>query len=231
MNEVPEPNPEQSNREPKKSNSTIYWNISALIGFLIIAALSIPVTISSHKNPNRTQAISNAKQISLALFEFESKYGSYPNDSTAELVAKNHPKYGRHLTGNSSNALFRQLLATGIAQSEEIFYAKTRNSKRPDGNITPEEALNKGEVGFAYFSNQTIAGNPSRILLITPIIPGTTQFDPKPFDGRAIILKIDGSVGILKIDSNGHAILGGEDILSPKHPTWNGKVPTIHYPE
>ncbi len=183
-----------------------------------------------HPGKPSTPEISNAKQIGLALFKFESKYGAYPSDTTASLVTKEYPTHGYNLSGKSSNALLRQLIASKIVEEEKIFYARMKGFVMPDGDISPRQALKKGEVGFAYISGLTTKDNPSLPLLLAPIIPGTTKFDPKPFNGRAIILRIDQSVSLLRI-RNGHAIMGTEDLLSPKHPIWNGKVPDIRYPE
>ena len=233
MNDVP--NPEQIDQEPKPFNSVAYWLMGTFITLAIVslAALSSPMVLTSRKKDSRTEAISNAKQIGLALFELEHDYGSYPDSETAKDVTEEFPDHGYDLSGNSSNALFRQLLATEIAPFAEIFYAKTRNSKKPDGNIAPGEALKKGEVGFVYISGEANEGHPSRPLLLYPLIPGTTKFDPEPFDGHAFILAIDQSVRVAyKIHKDGHIYdKDGLDILSPNHPIWNGKAPTIHYPE
>ncbi|MES2981444.1 MAG: hypothetical protein V4727_03940 [Verrucomicrobiota bacterium] len=197
-------------------------------------ALVVPplFTGTLDKGSNKAPAISNLKQIGLALFDFENDYGSYPDSETAKDVTDAFPNHGHDLSGNSSNALFRQLIATGMIPDEEFFYTESRNSRKPDGNIAPGEALKKGEVGFAYISGQASAGNPSRILLLSPLIPGTTKFDPKPYDGNAIALHIDQSASVYKIGKDGHIYdKNGLDILSPEHPRWNGKAPTIHYPE
>lgn len=209
-----EPNPEQIDREPKPFNSVAYWIFGAFITLTIafLIALLFPKVITSVKKSTHAEAISNAKQISLTLFKFENDYGSYPNSETAKDVTENFPNHGYDLSGKSSNAAFRQLLAAGILKNEEI--------------------IKKGKCNFAYISGQASAGNPSRILLLYPIIPGTTKFDPKPFDGNAIVLHIDQSVSTYKIGKDDHIYdKDGLDILSPKHPMWNGKAPDIRYPE
>lgn len=231
MNIEPEQNPAPSVRKPKKSNSSTYLILGALIVFILFVALFTPVIICSPKNPDRTEAINNARQIGLALFVFESEYGSYPNDTTVDLITKKHPGHGHNLTSNSSNAAFRQLFAAKLLDNEAMFYAKIKNAKRPDGDFSPRQALKKGECNFAYISGLSTAGNPSRPLALTPLIPGTTKFDPKPFDGKAIILRIDNSVSIYSIRKDGHIYDNGIDILSPEHPFWKGKAPDIRYPE
>lgn len=187
--------------------------------------------IRDKRKPDQTEATNNARQIGLALFEFESEYGAYPSPATVALIAKKHPAHDHNLSGTSSNAFFRQLFAAQITQFEAMFYAKTKDSRKPDGVITPGEALKKREVGFGYISGLSSEGNPARIIAFTPIIPGTTRFDPKPFEGKAVALRIDNSVTSLTIHTDGHCYVGGIDILSPTHPIWDSKPPVIHYPE
>ena len=222
------------NPEPKKRKRFNYkLAIILLIGSVGLILLIFPMFMppTGGRGHNLKESISNQKQLSLALLEFESDFGAFPNRETAKDVTEAFPDHGYDLTGNFSNALFRQLLAAGIVQSEEIFHVDIKNFNKPNGNIAPGEALRKGEVGFAYISNQASAGNPFRPLLLCPLIPGTTKFDPKPFNGHAVILKIDQSVKAYKIREDGTIHDKDGDILSPNHPMWNGKAPTIHYPE
>lgn len=224
-----EPKSELLNRQSKWIDRVL-WTCLTLASLFLIFALSAPMFFGHPGKPS-TPEIHTAKEIGLSLFEFESKYGAYPSDTTVSLVSKEYPEHGYDLSRKSSNALLRQLIASRIVEKEEIFYARTKGTVIPDGDISPRQALKKGEVGFAYISGLTSKDNPSLPLLLAPIIPGTTKFDPKPLKGRAIILKIDQSVSIFKIRADGHVFMGGEDILSPKHSIWNGKVPDIRYPE
>jgi hypothetical protein len=112
-----------------------------------------------------------------------------------------------------------------------MFYAKISGSRKPDGVISPGHALEKGEVGFGLVSSLSTAGNPARITVFCPIIPGTTKFDPKPFGGRAIALRVDNSATHYEIQEDGHIYLDGINLLSPKHPIWKGKAPDIRYPD
>jgi hypothetical protein len=223
------PNPELLNRQPKWFN--FYGCIVASVLF-VLAWMSAPTVIRSRKHAPQTEATSNLRQIGLALFEFDTEYGAYPDDKTRNLVSKKHPGHGFNLSGKSSNALFRQLFAAGLTQSEAMFYAKVKGTRKPDGDISPGEALRKGEVGFGYVAGLSSKGNPARPLAFCPIIPGTDRFDPKPFDGKAVILRIDNSVTSVNIDKHGHAIVGGMNLLSPANPIWGaGDKLDIRYPE
>lgn len=176
------------------------------------------------------QAVSNARQIGLALFEFGNDYHKYPDESTIEAV--------RQATGStlpmgtrSSNDFFRQLLAGNYTQSEKMFFSKIRGAKRPDDVVSGTGALAKGECGFSYIAGLSVVGNPGRPIAITPLIPGTDRFDPEPFDGKAIILRMDNSATAVTIDKAGHAKVDGMNILDPKNPIWGNDKPVIYYPE
>lgn len=210
----------------------LYGFLGAAI-LLLIAGLAAPTVIRSAKKPDQTEAISNLRQIGLALFEFEAEYRSFPSEATVAEVSKRHPKHGLDLTGTSSNALFRQLFAVQITQSEQMFYAKAYGASKPDGNITSGHLLEKGEVGFGYITIPGISteSDPTLPLAFAPINPGTRKFDPKAFKGKAAILLTDNSARTLDINEDGHAIYQGYNILSPTHPIWKGRTPTIHYPE
>jgi hypothetical protein len=112
-----------------------------------------------------------------------------------------------------------------------MFYAKVPGAKKPDDDITPGNMLKKGEVAFAYVTGLSTKGNPARPIAFAPIIRGTKKFDPKPFDGKAVVLRADNSAVSLNIDADGHAIMGGVNMLSPKNPIWGGETPDIRYPE
>jgi len=226
------PDPYLLSRQPKWFKPVFYGTIIASV-FFVIALLIVPMTVRSRKKPDQTEAISNLRQIGLALFEFENEYGQYPSPATIPRVKAKHPTHTFNISGTSSNALFRQLFATNITQSELMFYAKIKNTKKPDGDIRPGQALKKGEVSFAYISGLSTKGNPSRIIAFAPIIPGTTKFDPKPFEGKAVALRIDNSVSSFTINKDGHIQdIHGNNLLFPTHPIWGDKeVPKIHYPD
>ena len=221
------------NSKPKKSKAFyIKRGIIILLCSASIIFLLSPIFMQQHGHGHtRSESINNAKQIGFALDMFNEEFNKYPSPSSASEVKEANPDQQLNLSGNSSNAIFRQFFATGITDSELMFYAKIKNAIRPDGNLSPREALKKGEVGFSYISGLTPKDNPLTPIVLTPLIPGTTKFDPKPFDGKAIVLHINNSVRTYDINHDGHIYDKDGDILSPNHPIWNGKIPTIHYPE
>ncbi|MFK7850431.1 MAG: hypothetical protein AB8D78_05575, partial [Akkermansiaceae bacterium] len=207
-----------------------YGTITITILAVILGAfIATNMILSQRAKADTTEACSNARSFGLALFEFETEYGSFPNDATAKAI-KQFPSTPHNLSGSSSNAAFRQLIAAGVTQSEH-FYARIPGTTKPDFNITPGEALKKGEIGFSYISGLSSKDDPATPIVLTPLIPGTTTFDPKPFRGFAVILHIDNSVRTYDIANDGHIYDKGINLLSPKHPVWKGKTPDIRYPE
>jgi hypothetical protein len=206
-----------------------------MVGIISLAAVLIyfsgPRIIHCGKKPDQTEAVNGARQIGIALTEFQEQYGKFPDTSTIELV-KQKTASDLNLGTRSSNDFFRQLLATGIAQSESPFYAKIAGTQKPDNNFTKDQALKKGECGFAYFIGALNTDNPLRPIAISPMIPGTDRFDPKPFEGKAVILRADNSVTSVPIIlKTGHIRLGGQDLMDPANPIWDGHPPIIAWPD
>ena len=201
-----------------------------LVGVSIIAGLTVPLVMRQRKKADQTEATSNARSFGLALLEFESEYGRFPDASTAALVANdtNTPE----ITDSSSNARFRQLFRAGITQSEFSFYAKAVGTHKPDGVISGDQALAPGECGFAYVENIRTDDNIPRPLAMAPFVKGSTQFDHMPFDGKAVILWSDNSVRAVPIDRfTGEVMIDGQNLLDPAHPIWGGVPPSLLLPE
>jgi hypothetical protein len=174
--------------------------------------------------------------------EFENDYGAYPDAATLVTITETFATSALSgAAGADSNGYFLQLFQANITQSEAMFYAKARGTKKPDGDIsTNTEALKEGEVGFSYILDGTdgmsSAGNPARVLVATPMATATS-FDGDPFDRKAVVLRIDNSVTSLNIavpaastDNSGPAITGGEDLLASTNPIWGNTTPTAILP-
>lgn len=192
--------------------------VELLVVIVIIATLAgigTPVVLKQRKAAARAEAIHNAKEIGLALMEFEQQYGSFPDRRTAEEVAT-ITGTALNLSGDSANDYLRQLIAVGL-QSEEIFFTKTSYTRKPDNVFSGDKALAAGEVGFGYImkdvsTGQNAAGNPSRTVLATPLLNAASDwtFDPEPFGDKAVVLRIDHSAQVLPIRQTDHkAILSG----------------------
>ncbi|MCP5532602.1 MAG: hypothetical protein H7A49_12540 [Akkermansiaceae bacterium] len=211
-------NPEQ----PRRS-SAAQWLI--LLGLVALAAVwTWPKVLRQKIKADQTRAISNLRQIGLSILDFESEYGSFPDERTAGLLAPEN-KLGLDLTGTSSNVHFRQLIVTGPAPMEIIFYAPTGYTRKADEIMDSNDTmLAAGEVGYGYFLDggrgmTTKDGSSGRPVACAPLAfdghsVSTTRFDPATYDGKAVVLRADCSVTSLPIDPNtGDAILGSKPIL------------------
>ena len=229
------PAPANAHLSPKKKpdwvRRAVWGGIAGLLLSIVILSLPVVLRPRHRSSADRTEAVHNARQIGVALIEFENTYGCFPTDDTSALVTKANPDHGFDLSGKSSNAFFLQLLAANLTQNESMFYAKVKNSRKPDGVVVPGEALKKSEVGFAYIPGLSSTVDPNTPILLSPLIPGTTKFDPETFRGYAVVLLTDNSVRAYKIEKDGRIYDKDIDLLSPKHPVWKGKKPDIRYPE
>jgi len=184
------------------------------------------------KPADRSEALDNIRQVGVALANFEATYGKFPDATTISLVTRDT---GTELTlgDASSNQLFRQLMAAGL-KSEKRFWAKTASTPRkPDGIFSPGKALEPGECAFGYVaglsSSSSDLGAP---VLFAPLVPGTLRFDPAPYQGKAVIYRVGGSVSTLDIDPSGRVLdPHGRDLFDPTNPIWRGKPPDIRLPE
>lgn len=174
--------------------------------------------------------MNNARQIGLMLVEFDNDYGSFPSGETRKVV---EDAAGAKLPTDdkTSNSMFRQFFAAGITQNEDLFFAKIPGAKKGDNDTAAGKLLVEGENAFAYIAGMNLAGNPARPILVCPLIPGTTKFDPKPFGGKAVILRVDCSVQMLPIEGDGRVLEKGVELLSKEHPVWGGEAPDIRYPD
>lgn len=173
--------------------------------------------------------MSNLRQIGLCLYAFDEEYGRFPDATTIPTV---QAATGSTLAfgTSSSNELFRQLLATWT-KSEKIFWADlSGNGRYPDGVLGPD-ALVPRECAFTYIAGLDSNAAGETPIVMAPVIRGTWKFDPKPFDGHAVVLFLDSSVHALPIDKNGDVIVNGMNLFDPRQPFWRGKAPDIKYPE
>ena len=200
--------------------------LSLFLGYLIL--LSIPTFYTPPPAP-RTIAISNIRQIGLTLFAFDEAYGRFPDASTIPAVQA-ATGTTLNLGDSSSNQLFRQLLAT-VGTSEQIFWAKTPASRKKPNDVLGADALAPGECAYSYVAGLTSSGDLETPIVMIPMIRGTLKFDPKPFDGKPIVLFLDSSAQALTIDQNGDVLLNGMNLFDPRQPFWRGKAPDIKYPE
>ena len=208
----------------------LLWVGGISVAFMALL-VSAPLLLRSMKNPARTEAINNIRQVHLALMAFEADYGRFPDAATiADVQSKTHTTLT--LGTATSNDYFRQLIAAGTAKSERIFWAKTAATPRRPNDILGIDTLKKGESSFTYVSGLRSSGDVSTPVVVTPMIPGTHQFDPAPFDDWAVVLRIDGSAKreVIRTDNHKVAVPGGT-LFDTSQPCWHGKAPDLKWPE
>jgi len=239
MNSLTDPPSDERDMHPNRAAHFLRqrgdWFWLLLLLALVIFELRKPVIISGHPSSvewARVEAFGNIKEIALALCAFDQDYGQYPNADTIEAVRKKTDTL-LPLGTNTSNDYFRQLIAAECIDDEKCFFARIReNSRMPDNRMNGAQALEKGECGFSYIIGPDSSGKPPQPLLVTPLIPGTDRFDPKPFAGKAVIFRTDLSTTIEPIDKHGHVLdAAGNNLLDPSNPVWAGKPPHIVWPE
>jgi len=182
-----------------------------------LAAVCFPVILKQRKAADRTWAINRICNMGAMLLEFDSEYGGFPDDKTA-LEVQRVTKTPFTLTGPYSNDYFRQLLAGGGGKSELPFWCKTALSPdEPDEDFsTPAKALAPGEVGFSYImasptEGQSSKGEPSPPVVVAPSYQFRADwtFDPEPYTGKAVILRLDNSAEAFSIREDNRKISTG----------------------
>ncbi|MCW1925626.1 hypothetical protein OKA05_23915 [Luteolibacter arcticus] len=198
-----------------------------LIVVAVCVAVIAPVFMKQRTAADRTSAISSLKVTNLELINFDNDYGRFPDASTIADV-KEATKTTLALGTTTSNDFFRQLLATRNT-SERIFWAPAPGKRRKPNDILGDNALAKGECIHSYIAglSKNDRGLP---LVMAPMIPGTTRFDPIPYGDKAVVLRIDGSASPESLDKEGRMNVRGKDPLDPSN-YWNGKAPDLKWPE
>ncbi|MBC8126362.1 MAG: hypothetical protein H8M99_04345 [Gloeobacteraceae cyanobacterium ES-bin-144] len=193
--------------------------------------LVIPITVTSKKSLPLVEAMTNARQIGLALDAFEQDFGKTPDWNTIAVVKK-ETRSTLPLGTKTSNDYFRQLVAAGLYDGEKLFFANIKGVRKTDYRAGDTHLLEKGECGFTYILGGSFKNVPPRPLLVTPMIPGTDRFDPKPFKGKAVILWTDFRAERIPIDEHGHVTdSAGRNLFDPANPVWGGASPMIAWPD
>lgn len=210
------------------------WTVG-LISVLYVGVILGNAILVQRNKAYTVEAHGNLRAMSCAFSEFDMNYGKFPDASTAASVRGNTGSV-LPLGTKSANDYFRQLIASEIGQGETMFYAEIPGAKKPDNHFGGTDALEKGECGFSYILGQSSKANAERPLAVTPLIHGSNRFDPKPFNGYAIVLRIGGCwtgvVNVLPINSKGEVLdTSGKHILDRANPIWGGEKPMIAWPE
>ncbi|MGC6426126.1 MAG: type II secretion system protein [Akkermansiaceae bacterium] len=208
----------------------------------VLAGLATPAILKAKKNADKAKTINNAKQIGIALGEFDNQYDSYPSEDTRlalEDLGAEVPD------GDTANDYFAQLIIGDATDSEKIFYAKgVRGVKEGDDVISSrDEVLKQGECGFGYVmlaGNEALSASYTRSstpLAVAPLKEGGTDpvFDDKAYNGEYVYLRGDNSVGTGTLDKRGEGkaiIKGGKTLFTTGDDTiWEDDQPDVKMPK
>jgi prepilin-type N-terminal cleavage/methylation domain-containing protein len=231
----------KTNSKQHRSGFTLVELLVVIVIIAALAGLTAPQLIRMRKKGDQVVAMNNGKSMVLALTDFSSEYGGFPDRETAKAVTESTGST-LNLSGDTANDYFRQLIAAGVAKSEDPFFSKTPYStKKPDNQFKQSaDALKAGEVGFGYIMNGLVAlGNddPNRIVAVTPLLAANTkgEFDIGPLDGKAAMVYLDQSVKMLPIreDNKKVAVTGSKTLLDTGENTmWGADIkPVIKAPK
>jgi hypothetical protein len=240
MTTLPQPPPDAPVPPPSavaiRSRRFRFWIwIVGLVSVACVILVLRNVILVQRNNAFTTEAHANLRAMTCAFGEFDTDYGRFPDASTITEV-RDRTGSLTPLGTKTSNDFLRQLIVAEILPTEVACYAAIAGCHKPDNRMGGTLTLEKGECGFSYIVGQSSKDNPERPLVVTPLIPGTNRFDPKPFNGFAIVLIIGGcpggSVRIEPINKRGEVIdSSGKHILDPANPIWAGEPPVVVWPE
>ncbi len=215
----------------KKTKGFTLIELMVVIAILAaLAAIGYGPIVDHINDGDRQMASSNLKTLHTVLQGFKTDQGSFPCDSTAERLQEDKPdlNFGA-LTGDNSNAYFRQVYYSTSNVSEKPFFAKINCNglvvnKEGDERLANGAALTRGENAMAYVmrkNNEDPAvkdgvTKSNAPLALCGVYPSTTPyagdqiaFDGTSFRGHAFVLSCDGSVkdldGTIEADENDDA--------------------------
>lgn len=205
----------------KKKGFTLIELMVVIAILAALAAIGYGPIIDHMNDGDRQMASSNLKSMHTILQGFKTDNGSFPCDATAERLQEEKPdlNFGA-LTGDNSNAYFRQLFYSSSVNSEKPFFAKLSCAGKTvaaegDGKVANGAALARGENAMGYIlkkdatePNVKVGVNKSNApLAVCGVYPSAAPyegtavaFDMSSFRGHAFLLNCDGSVKDIQKD-------------------------------
>ncbi|MBL50208.1 MAG: hypothetical protein CMP28_14845 [Roseibacillus sp.] len=216
-------------KSSRRKGFTLVELLVVIAIIVALAALATPQIFKALKRAALAEAVSNARQVKLALDTFATDFdGQFPNDDTGEGVVSGG-------TGTTySNDYFRQLFLSGATESESIFWVKNSavaSKGAPDdkikesGKMQAELILEQGDVHWAYINDQTNLSTGSRPLILDGYPKNEAEFDPDTWDNKVIVVRIDGAAKPMRMRVTDNKVLDGsnKDILSSSADAWDGE--------
>ena len=204
-------------KHPARSAFTLIELLVVITIIAILAGIALPVFTSVQVKGAQTKALSNAKQIALALRLYSSdNNGIYPSFTLQNGAPTT-------TTVNDSNTAFAQLFPTYV-QSENIFYlAKSAFTPTVPDEVTdnppvdtPVNTLKAGENEWAYVLNQNDSSNPAEPLIADGFASKTAHTYTKDATVKggvwkgvnAIVVRADSSGKVEQVNQGDYTIHG-----------------------
>ncbi len=200
----------------------------------ILAGIALPVYSSIQERGNQTKALSNAKQIGLALKLYASDNdGNFPQGPKGSDPSVSDPSV---LPANANVAL--RFLLPDYITTESIFYVPKSawTLSEPDDDINGANKLNTGENHWAYVPKLNDTSNPRFPLLADGFSTtvGVYSSDPAQKGGiwkgkKAIVIRVDQSGALETVKQSDLKVYGKtggtteKDIF--KTDSWNPALP------
>jgi hypothetical protein len=212
------------NEPPKQRWGCLQWGIAAVV-LALLASLIIPWCNAISRMGDQTRAVSNCKQIVLALKQYANENESAYPDGRADI--------------HSANQAFRELFKTGILKEENIFGC-SNSEFLPDNDIgnAPDfmRALSPGECHWMLVKGQSdeSSGNMPLLFENTLDVSWPPRWAGSAPEGRRkrgqawsvcgiIIGRNDGSVQMEKLRGDGKLdwrSTRGLDTFGKKRKSW-----------
>jgi hypothetical protein len=117
-----------------------------IIPIAVLAGLAAPVILKQRHAADRTEVINNARQLNIAMIDFDSDYGSFPSD---KLVAE-EPAFA----GLTGPRVLEQLEVADCVKGLDRLLA----------------VRGEANAKWYYFPGMSTSGDPGRPVLVTPAI-------------------------------------------------------------
>jgi len=178
------------------------------------------------------------KNIYPLLEAFNEDFGTFPAESFLEDSEEIEAKV-KHLAKQSSNRYLAILIAAGYTNAEqEVFFSPpfpAAHVVKADKIVTTGKLLEAGECSFTYNLGLSMASLGSTPLLMFPVAVGNVTFDSKACEGKAYVLRVDGSITTHKVEADGKVMVDGKSFFDRAQPYWGGKMnlcaPLVKKPE
>jgi hypothetical protein len=227
MPELPPQPPPDEPAPPPGPAARRSWRIAGFLILLLVIATGYfgHHAYQEHQAARRSASLGRMKEVGSVLLAFDTENGTFPDGGSLKDIcdATGLPPWPLV----TSNDYFRQMVVVGMAK-EEIFADGVK--QKADGVTTPlSKILEGGECSWGYIPWSS-SGEPSRVVLVYPMVPGTRRMDPGIFGGKGFILRLDNSVTVVNIEKNGTVLQNGKDLFDPSQPMWDGKLPDLKWP-